>query len=81
MFGQSAVLVDGVVVVVDGVVAVVAGVVAVIFPLAACVIAAPPPAIAPATARVIRVFFGVFILDHLLSGGFGCRDPRNPRRL
>jgi len=75
MFGQFAVLpvpapVDGVVVVVDGVVVVVDGVVVVvgvaaIVPLAdeelvaACVIAAPPPAIAPAAASVIRTFFGV----------------------
>ena len=67
MFGQLAAvpgLVDGVVVVVDGVVAVVV-VSAAVVPLAddetvaACVIAAPLPAMAPATARVIRTFFGV----------------------
>jgi hypothetical protein len=68
MFGQFAELaepVDGVVVVlVDGVVVVVDGVAAIV-PLAAeelvaaCVIAAPPPANAPATASVIRIFFGV----------------------
>jgi hypothetical protein len=66
MFGQFAFvpeLVDGVVVV-DGVVAVVV-VSAAVVPVAdedavaACVIAAPPPAIAPATASVARIFVGV----------------------
>jgi hypothetical protein len=69
MFGQFALvpeLVDGVVVAVDGVVAVVV-VSAAVVPVAdeetvaAWVIAAPLPAIAPATARVIRIFFGVCI--------------------
>jgi hypothetical protein len=73
MFGQLAEFAGGVVVVVDGVVAVVAVVAVVvvaaaIVPLAAWVIAAPPPATAPATARVIRIFFGVFI--SITSFGF-----------
>jgi hypothetical protein len=58
MFGQLAGVVDGVVVLVDGVVAVVV-VVSVELPVAAFVIAAPPPAMAPTTAMVIRIFFGV----------------------
>lgn len=58
MFGQFAELGGVVVVPVDGVVAVVV-VVAAELPLAAWLIAAPPPAKAPATARVIRIFFGV----------------------
>ena len=67
MFGQPPVLIDGGVVAVDGVVVLVDGVVTVVVvvaavvPVAAWVIAAPPPATAPATARVIRIFFGVCI--------------------
>jgi hypothetical protein len=65
MFGQAAFvpeLVDGAVV--DGVVAVVVVFVAIVpvaddEAVAACVIAAPPPAIAPATARVARIFVGL----------------------
>jgi hypothetical protein len=69
MFGHAALVpepVDGVVVVDDGVVAVVV-VSAAVVPVAdeetvaACVIAAPLPAMAPATASVIRIFFGVCI--------------------
>jgi hypothetical protein len=62
MFGQSpgvpdgVVLVDGAVVDVDGVVVVVE------VPVAALVIAAPPPAMAPTTAMVIRIFFGVCMM-------------------
>lgn len=55
MFGHgSALSVDGVVVVVDGVV--VDGVVVV--PVAACVMAAPPPARAPTTTSVAMIFPG-----------------------
>jgi hypothetical protein len=53
--------VDGVVVVVDGVVAVIAADVPLAAEelVAACVIAAPPPAIAPVATSVIRIFLGV----------------------